>query len=86
LFGGFELTASQILDEYLKFLDPANKRRTSGEILKVGVQKALSEINFDEKNIHARGGIYDWSREEETEACGSGGGALGGIDRKDLEF
>lgn len=73
----------QILDEYLQFLDGGNKARHSGKILDVGVQKALSQVEWDQEAFVARGAIYDWGKE-----CGEGacGGGLEGIDMKDLEF
>ncbi|KAF2689087.1 radical SAM enzyme [Lentithecium fluviatile CBS 122367] len=79
-----------ILDEHLKFLDKDKyHNKNSGSILEVGVQKALSQVDWDEKNFRARGGIYDWTRREETGGCGggsNGGGALDGIDRRELQF
>ncbi|PSN69002.1 radical SAM enzyme [Corynespora cassiicola Philippines] len=74
-----------ILDEHLRFLDPGNGRRNNSDpILEVGVQKALSQVNWDQEGFRARGGLYDWSRgNEETHSFG---GAMEGIDPKDLEY
>ncbi|KAF2257217.1 radical SAM enzyme, partial [Trematosphaeria pertusa] len=52
-----------ILDEYLQFLDGGNKARHSGKILDVGVQKALSQVEWDQEAFVARGAIYDWGKE-----------------------
>lgn len=51
-----------ILDEYLRFLD-RDGRQPSASILEVGVEKALASVYWDEESFHARGGVYDWSRE-----------------------
>jgi radical S-adenosyl methionine domain-containing protein 2 len=71
------------LDEYLRFLDGENKGNHSESILEVGVQKALSQVHWDEEGFRARGGLYDWSRSTEKTECGNG---LDGIDMKELEF
>ncbi|KAH8728853.1 hypothetical protein GQ44DRAFT_701198 [Phaeosphaeriaceae sp. PMI808] len=52
-----------ILDEYMRFLD-RDGREPSEPILAVGVQKALSSVYWDESAFKDRGGIYDWSRNE----------------------
>ena len=71
------------MDEYLRFLDGTNKRKVSKPIIEIGVHQALMEISWDEDSFHARGGLYEWSRSNRQESCG---GALEGIDMKDLEF
>lgn len=62
-----------ILDEYMRFLDK-DRNLVSGSILDVGVEKALSQICWDEEAFQERGGLYDWSRDEaitrvEAQAC-----------------
>ncbi|KAF1949207.1 radical SAM enzyme, partial [Byssothecium circinans] len=62
-----------ILDEYLKFLNKGNTEREHSEsILEVGVQKALSQIEWDKEMFKARGGIFDWSRSPENRDVGCG--------------
>lgn len=62
-----------ILDEYLCFLDKGSgKEKQSRSILEVGVDKALEEVKFDREAFVQRGGIYDWSKEEQEEGCGTG--------------
>lgn len=79
----FDADLRQILDEYLRFLDPAEKREASESILEVGVQKALGQIEWDEESFRERGDIYDWSRE----GCSTeGAGALQGVEKKDLDW
>lgn len=74
----------QILDEYLRFLDAGNdKRKTSRSILKVGVQKALTEVEWDQEGFMARGGMYDWNKNS-GKSCSGGG--LAGTDPKKLEW
>ncbi|KAJ2996957.1 hypothetical protein NUW58_g802 [Xylaria curta] len=53
-----------ILDEYLCFLDKgAGAEKQSRSILEVGVQKALSEIHWDQEAFKKRGGLYEWTKE-----------------------
>lgn len=61
-----------ILDEYMRFLDKGNDEEyvISESILDVGVEKALAQINWDQKAFEDRQGEYDWSRET-YESCGS---------------
>ncbi|KAI0865331.1 hypothetical protein F4860DRAFT_527013 [Xylaria cubensis] len=74
-----------ILDEYLCFLDKgAGVEKQSRSILEVGVQRALSEIHWDEKAFKQRGGMYEWSKDvaesvSMTESCGPS-------DKKSLEW
>ncbi|KAF2639192.1 radical SAM enzyme, partial [Massarina eburnea CBS 473.64] len=59
-----------VLDEYLKFLSKGDSSKpNSGKILEVGVQKALSQVDWDQEMFMARGGVYDWSRDPEG-GCG----------------
>ncbi|PLB47669.1 radical SAM enzyme [Aspergillus steynii IBT 23096] len=51
-----------ILDEYMRFLDRTGKQ-PSESILKVGVKEALASVFWDEASFGARGGVYDWTRE-----------------------
>ncbi|KAK5636732.1 hypothetical protein RRF57_012444 [Xylaria bambusicola] len=66
-----------LLDEYLCFLDKgAGPEKQSRSILEVGVQKALSEVHWDQSAFNKRGGVYDWTKvvEEHSEGgCGSEG-------------
>ncbi|KAI0457182.1 hypothetical protein F5B21DRAFT_521429 [Xylaria acuta] len=74
-----------ILDEYLCFLDKgAGVEKQSRSILEVGVQKALSEIHFDEKAFYQRGGMYDWSKDVVEDTPETGG--CGSLDKKSLEW
>ncbi|KAF2873273.1 hypothetical protein BDV95DRAFT_440525, partial [Massariosphaeria phaeospora] len=56
-------TSYLILDEYIRFLNPADKSQHSESILDVGVQKALEQVSFDQEGFEARGGVYDWTRD-----------------------
>jgi len=58
-----------ILDEYMRFLD-RDGRQPSHSILEVGVQEAFESVYWDERAFKDRGGIYDWSRKEES--CSEG--------------
>lgn len=57
-----------ILDEYMRFLDKGNddKYVTSGSIFEVGVQKALEQIDWNEKAFEDRQGEYDWSKDDDN--------------------
>ncbi|KAI1159396.1 hypothetical protein F5B18DRAFT_637245 [Nemania serpens] len=70
-----------ILDEYLCFLDKGGgAEKQSRSILEVGVQRALSEIRWDQEAFWTRRGMYDWTKDElEMGGCGS-------IDKKSLEW
>lgn len=77
-----ELMASSyiLLDEYLCFLDKGSgKEKQSSSILDVGVKRALAEVRWDQEAFHKRGGVYDWSKELGSSACG-------GSRVEDLEF
>ncbi|KAI1341817.1 hypothetical protein F5Y15DRAFT_413741 [Xylariaceae sp. FL0016] len=70
-----------LVDEYFCFLDKgAGKEKQSRSILEVGVQTALSEIYWDQEAFNARGGIFDWTKDE-----GNVGGC-GSSDEKALEW
>lgn len=56
--------------QYLRFLSGTNKNIMSGSILEVGVQAALRDINWDQDSFHARGGEYQWTRNEATAETG----------------
>ena len=48
-----------ILDEYMRFLDKGDgEEKASDSILNVGVQKALEDIRWDEKDFKERKGDY----------------------------
>lgn len=51
-----------LMDEYLRFLDKGDSPKTSKSILEVGVEAALSGIQFDQEKFIGRGGVFDWSR------------------------
>lgn len=54
-----------LLDEELRFLDCSGGGKVPSEsILKVGVEKALSQAGFDHDMFQKRGGVYDWEREK----------------------
>lgn len=71
-----ELMASSylIVDEYLRFLDKGEGvEKASSSILEVGVQKALSEVKWDQEAYVQRGAAYEWSKEiQEPRAEGWG--------------
>lgn len=70
-----------IVDEYLRFLDKGSGKETASEsILEVGVEKAMKQVRWDQKAYQERGGVYEWTKEEETD-----GGCAGGLP-KELEF
>ncbi|RAK97309.1 radical SAM domain-containing protein [Aspergillus ibericus CBS 121593] len=52
-----------ILDEYMRFLD-RDGRQPSPSILEVGVDKALECVYWDEASFKARGGEYEWTRDQ----------------------
>ncbi|OTA57681.1 radical SAM enzyme [Hypoxylon sp. EC38] len=65
-----------LVDEYLCFLDKGEGvEKQSRSILEVGVQKALSEVRWDQDAFKQRGGLYEWTKDvvEGMEGgCGSG--------------
>ncbi|KAI1773281.1 hypothetical protein F4818DRAFT_443629 [Hypoxylon cercidicola] len=66
-----------LLDEFLCFLDKGGGVvKQSRSILEVGVQKALSEVRWDQEAFNNRGGVYEWSKDmvegnAEREGCGT---------------
>ncbi|KAK7965923.1 uncharacterized protein PG986_000200 [Apiospora aurea] len=77
-----------LLDEYLCFLDKGSGvEKQSSSILDVGVQKALSEVYWDQKAFKERGGIFEWSKDalggRDMDADGGCGAAA---DKKDLDW
>ena len=60
-----------ILDEYMRFLDKGDENNyiISESILDVDVDKALSQIKWDEESFQKRLGEYDWTNEFTTAAC-----------------
>lgn len=54
-----------LLDENLRFLNKGVAKPTKS-ILDVGVAEALKDVYWDEKSFHKRGGVYQWSRREES--------------------
>ncbi|XEU94856.1 hypothetical protein FSHL1_000140 [Fusarium sambucinum] len=66
-----------LLDEYMRFLDKGEGMITTSEsILKVGVQKAMSQVVWDKASFVDRGGVYDWGRSNapENSSCTYGSG------------
>ncbi|KXX78402.1 Radical S-adenosyl methionine domain-containing protein 2 [Madurella mycetomatis] len=60
-----------LVDEYMRFMDKGSgKMRESESILDVGVQKALSQVRWDQEAFYERGGVYDWSKEMSDEKPG----------------
>ncbi|KAI5300644.1 hypothetical protein KEM56_002307 [Ascosphaera pollenicola] len=54
------VTSYLILDEYMRFLN-RHTGEPSQSILDVGVDKALEQVEWDQKAFLKRGGIYDWA-------------------------
>ncbi|KAH8826244.1 hypothetical protein DL96DRAFT_1607554 [Flagelloscypha sp. PMI_526] len=55
------------LDEHMCFLNCLDGGKTPGRsLLDVGVREALKDAGWDETAFRERGGIFDWSREEEV--------------------
>jgi radical S-adenosyl methionine domain-containing protein 2 len=44
-----------------------SSKRPGRSLLNVGVQEALKDAGFDEKAFLERGGIFDWTRDKESE-------------------
>ncbi|KAI0834422.1 hypothetical protein F5Y06DRAFT_306828 [Hypoxylon sp. FL0890] len=62
-----------LVDEYLCFLDKGEGvEKQSRSILEVGVQKALSEVRWDQEAFKQRGGLYEWTKDagEKEDGCG----------------
>ncbi|KAF5562231.1 radical s-adenosyl methionine domain-containing protein [Fusarium phyllophilum] len=65
-----------LLDEYLCFLDKGEGMITKSEsILKVGVEKAMTQVVWDKGSFLDRGGIYDWGRSDMAKEGDCGGGS-----------
>lgn len=65
-----------ILDEDMCFLDKGDGENVKSEsILKVGVEKVMSQVKFDQDAFVKRGGLYDWTKSDES--CGSEGAPKG---------
>ncbi|KAF5585495.1 radical s-adenosyl methionine domain protein [Fusarium subglutinans] len=65
-----------LLDEYMCFLDKGEGMMTKSEsILKVGVEKAMSQVVWDKGSFLDRGGIYDWGRSDMAKEIGCSGGS-----------
>ncbi|KAI0379462.1 hypothetical protein F5Y04DRAFT_290350 [Hypomontagnella monticulosa] len=63
-----------LVDEYLCFLDKGNGvEKQSRSILEVGVQKALSEVYWDQEAFNERGGIFEWTKEVAGDEADLGG-------------
>ena len=66
-----------LLDEYMRFLDKGEGMiKQSESLLDVGVMEAMKQVVWDKKSFVERGGIYDWSREDQEQkqmvsACGT---------------
>ena len=66
-----------LLDEYMRFLDKGEGMiKQSESLLDVGVVEAMKQVVWDKKSFVERGGIYDWSREDQEQkqmvsACGT---------------
>lgn len=58
--------------QYLRFLSGTNKNLASESILGIGVQAALQEIRWDQESFRARGGVYEWTKDELGGASGGG--------------
>jgi len=52
-----------ILDEYMRFLNKGDNYAESKSILKVSVEEAIKNIDFEQDVFLERGGIYEWSKE-----------------------
>ncbi|KAI1396776.1 hypothetical protein F4819DRAFT_474328 [Hypoxylon fuscum] len=69
-----------ILDEFLCFLDKGSGvEKQSQSILKVGVQRALSEVRWDQEAFKQRGGMYEWTKD----VMGDGAEMEGGCGSRD---
>lgn len=63
-------TSYLILDEHMRFLGREDgKNQASRGILEVGVKQVMREVFWDKESFEARGGVYDWKREETARGC-----------------
>ncbi len=53
-----------ILDEYMRFLSKEGDYAVSPSILDVGVKEAQAKIIWRQDSFLKRGGLYDWTRDE----------------------
>lgn len=61
-----------LLDENMCFLDCSKGGKVPSEsILDVGVEKALGQAGFDHGAFQKRGGVYEWTRERESDGIDS---------------
>ncbi|KLO14749.1 radical SAM enzyme [Schizopora paradoxa] len=57
-----------LLDEDLCFLNcQGGDKKPGRSVLEVGVAEALKDAGFDEKTFMNRGGVFEWSRDEEAQ-------------------
>ncbi|KUI59278.1 Radical S-adenosyl methionine domain-containing protein 2 [Cytospora mali] len=71
-----------LLDENLRFISGVNKNITSKSILDVGVHEALRAIHWDQEAFIERGGLYEWTKDEQ----GVGNGGCGSELANDLQW
>ncbi|KAI1632896.1 hypothetical protein F4809DRAFT_625510 [Biscogniauxia mediterranea] len=75
-----------LLDEFLCFLDKGGGVvKQSQSILDVGVQKALSEVRWDQEVFNQRGGVYEWTKDVVQDGAETEGGC-GSVDKTSLDW
>ncbi|KAK0767245.1 hypothetical protein N5P37_000979 [Trichoderma harzianum] len=61
-----------LVDEYMRFIDKDGNKLTKS-ILDVGVEAAMKEIKWDVDAFQERGGVYEWTKEnEQGSPCSTG--------------
>lgn len=76
-----------ILDESLRFLDKgAGVEKQSRSILEVGVQKALSEVRWDQEAFSERGGLYEWTKDVIRDGGTGGGCGSSFVNKESLKW
>ncbi len=55
-----------ILDEYMRFLNKEGTYGISPSILEVGVRKALDQTIWQRDSFIQRGGVYDWTKKNQS--------------------
>ncbi|KAK6855710.1 hypothetical protein PG995_007861 [Apiospora arundinis] len=76
-----------LLDEYLCFLDKGSGvEKQSSCILEVGVQKALSEVYWDQEAFKARGGMFDWTKDIPGDGDVELEGGCGSANNKSMDW
>ncbi|XDG06256.1 hypothetical protein ABKA04_005871 [Annulohypoxylon sp. FPYF3050] len=76
-----------ILDEFLCFLDKgAGVEKQSRSILEVGVQKALSEVRWDQEAFSERGGLYEWTKDVIRDGGTGGSCGVSLINKESLKW